>query len=171
MELAQIWNSRRTVFLAVRWRFGGGSVATRWRLVTGRRRLVADRHGGGGAPQRVAGRLVTGRRAPRYGSPGALLRGAIRGAIRPRGANESSPRRPECKSPHGPPLAPWRSANGAPCGSPVVGAPCCAKYAPLHGSPLRSPLVTTCDSALTPLITKHESPRALVTAARMKENR
>ena len=107
--------------MAVRWRFGGGSGATRWRLVTGRRRLVADRHGGGGAPQRVAGRLVTGRRAPRYGSPGALLRGAIRGAIRPRGANKSSPRRPECKSPYGPPLAPWRSANGAPCGSSVVG--------------------------------------------------
>jgi len=48
--------------MATRWRFGGGSVAPRGRFVTGRRRLVADRH-------RSRWRPATGRRALRCGSP------------------------------------------------------------------------------------------------------
>ena len=158
--------------MAVRWRFGGGSGATRWRLVTGRRRpalqiameVGAPRNGSPGASLRVAGRLATGRRAPCCGAP----YGARSAHGAPTNRHRGAPSENRHTDRH------WRRGDpqtGRLADRQLWGAPCCAKYAPLHGSPLRSPLVTTCDSALTPLITQHESPRALVTAARMKENR
>ena len=69
-ELAHIWNSRRTRFLAVRGRFGGGSVALRGASLRGAGASLAPRCRSpqeAGAICRRRGRSATGCTALRYG--------------------------------------------------------------------------------------------------------
>ena len=181
-ELAHIWNSRRTRFLAVRGRFGGGSVALRGASLRGAGASLAPRCRSpqeAGAICRRRGRSATGCTALRYGVTTSV----------PTECHHAMALRPRITIVHfvqaflflflSPRL---RVATRTTTGEVAVrkrialridspGAHRRSKFERANGSPLRPARAPTCSSALTHLRTQQEHARVLVTAARTVENR